>query len=132
MESIGAEAFYDRDGRPRVQDRVATPGAPLVDGQDGTVVSIASTEDWSQVYNVVSVTSSNNDTPFNAAVVAITDINHPAHQANIGPRVLKYSSPLLSTQEQGFQAGATLLAKKSAPGVVVAGVVYPRCASVRW
>lgn len=117
VESIGAEAFYDRAGRPRVQDRVATVGAPLVDGVDGTVVSIASTEDWSQVYNVVSVTSSNNDTPFYPAVVAITDTSHPAHQANIGPRVLKYSSPLLSTQAQGFQAGATLLSKKSAPAL---------------
>jgi hypothetical protein len=117
VDSIGAEAFYDRDGRPRVQDRVTTPGAPLVDGVDGTVVSVASTEDWSQVYNVVSVTSSNNDTPFYAAVVAITDPDHPAHQSKIGPRVLKYSSPLLSTQAQGFQAGVSLLSKKSAPAL---------------
>jgi hypothetical protein len=117
VESIGAEAFYDRNGRPRVQDRVTTVGAPLVDGENGTVVSIASTEDWSQVYNVVTVMPSNNDASFYAAVVAITDINHPAHQANIGPRVLKYSSPLVSTQEQGFQAGWSLLAKKSAPAL---------------
>jgi hypothetical protein len=117
VESIGAEAFYDRNGRPRVQDRVPTAGAPLVDGVDGTVVSIASTEDWSQVYNVISVTSSNNDTPFYPAIVAITDTAHPAHQSNIGPRVLKYSSPLLSTYDQGIQAGLTILARKSAPAL---------------
>jgi hypothetical protein len=116
-DAIGAEVFYDRNGVPRVQDRVPTVGAPLVDGQGGTVVSIASTEDWSQVYNVVSVTSSNNDTPFYAAVVAITDPGHPAHQSKIGPRVLRYSSPLLSTQAQGVQAGMSLLAKKSAPAL---------------
>lgn len=114
-DSIGAEVFYDRDGFLVVRDRDAAAGVALSDGDDGTVLSVTTTQDFSSVYNAVAVSGSNNDAPFPPVVVAITDRNHPAHRSNMGfERVLKYSSPLLSNQFQAIQAGQTLLEKHAA------------------
>jgi hypothetical protein len=114
-DSIGAEVFYGRDGGLIVQDRAAAPGVALSDGDNGTVLTVTTTQDFSGVYNAVAVSGSNNDAPFDPVVVAITDRNHPAHRSNMGfERVLKFSSPLLSDQYQAIAAGTTLLEKHSA------------------
>jgi hypothetical protein len=114
-DSIGAEVFYDRDGTLVVQDRAAVAGVALSDGDDGTVLTVATTQDFSGVYNAVAVSGSNNDAQFPPVVVAITDRNHPAHRSNMGfERVLKYASPLLTNQLQAILAGQTLLAKHAA------------------
>lgn len=116
--SIGAEVFYGRDGGLIVQDRATSDGAPLVDGDGGTVLTVVKNPDSGQVYNAVAVSGSNNDTPFDPVVVAITDINHPAHRSNLGfERVLKFSSPLLASRDQAITAGQSLLEKHTAPAL---------------
>lgn len=117
VDSIGAEAFWDRLGRPVLQDVTTQVGADLVDGENGTVVTVSSSADWSQVVNQIAVTSSNNDVVFPPAVVSITDPDHPAHEWRIGARTLKVSSPLLLTRDQAFAMGWSLLQKKSAPAL---------------
>jgi hypothetical protein len=116
--AIGAEVFYGRDGGLVVQDRGPSVGALLTDGAGGTVLTATKNPDSSQVYNAVAVSGSNNDTPFDPVVVAITDINHPAHRSNLGfERVLKFSSPLLGSREQAVTAGQALLEKHAAPAL---------------
>jgi hypothetical protein len=142
-DSIGAEVFYDRDGLLVVQDRDAAPGVALSDGDNGTILTVTTTQDFSGVYNAVAVSGSNNDAQFPPVVVAITDRNHPAHRSNIGfQRVLKYSSPLLSNQAQAIDAGQTLLEKHAAAAMswtvtcipdarIKAGDVFP-LTTVEW
>lgn len=118
LESIAAEGFFDRDGQPVVRDRVPTVGLPLSDGEDGTVISVTSTQNWDEVFNEVGVTSSNNDTKFFTVTVQITDPAHPAHwSGSLGHKGFKYSSPFLASEEQGRAAGVALLAKKASPAL---------------
>lgn len=115
VESIGAEAFIDRDGVPIVRDVTTVTGAPLVDGDDGTVVSISSTVDWSNVRNAIEVTSSNDQVKFDPVRLMIEDRNHPAVRYVIGVKSFGYSSPLFMTREQAIHAAPVLLDKKASP-----------------
>jgi hypothetical protein len=113
-DSIGAEVFYARDGGLVIQDRATRVGTDLVDGDDGTVLTVKRIP-GPDIYNVIAVSGSNNDAVFEPVVVGITDPYHPAHRSNLGyARVMKFSSPLLMNRDQAMQAGLTLLGKHSA------------------
>lgn len=114
MSAIGGEAFFNRDGRMVIQDRVNTPGAPLVDGDGGTVGAVSTTEDWSEVYNEVWVGTSNNDTFFFPEFDMIRDPLHPAYKDNgLGRKSFTFYSPLFTEAAQAAAAAPALLARKS-------------------
>lgn len=120
-ESIGAEAFIDRYGRPVVQDRANQPGRDLSDGPGGTVRSVSTSVDWTPVRNTVYVEphSSTKDiiTPFDPVMYAITEPAHPANVFHIGQRTVKLSSPLILDHDQAVKAAVAELAKRSAPAL---------------
>lgn len=114
MDAIGGEAFFNRDGRMVIQDRVNVPGAALTDGPTGTVGAVGTTQDWSEVYNEVWVSSSNNDVHFFPEFAMITDPTHPAYKDNgLGRKSFTYSSPFFMDKESAAAAAPALLARKS-------------------
>lgn len=118
MDVVGGEAFVDRDGVPVVRDRAALQGAPLLDGDGGTVLSASSTEDWADVKNTIVITSSNTDLKFDPVFLEIDDPHHPAHRSKMGRRrVFEYSSPLFTSREQAEFAAPYLLAKRAGPAL---------------
>lgn len=115
LASVGAEAFVDREGQGIVRDRTVTSFArPLSDGVNGTLITVSSAPNWSQVFNAVSAASSNQDVHFDPVVVAIDDPAHPAHYYWIGARSKRYTSPLLMDRAQAFLAARSILEKSSA------------------
>jgi len=117
LEPINAEAFVDRTGQAVIRDRATAVGRDLTDGDDGTVVSISSTQDWSGVYNAIGVTSSKTDVVLPPVIVSIKDPLHPAHYSRIGRRSLQYSSQLISNYGDAYNAGVAKLEKVSAPAL---------------
>jgi hypothetical protein len=117
LEPTGAEAFVDRTGAAVIRDRASVPGRDLTDGVDGTVVSITKTRDWSNVVNVVVASSTKNDVVVVPQSMSITNWGHPAHESKIGRRVTRYSSPLISTEDEARAAGQGQLDKLSAPAL---------------
>lgn len=116
VESIGAEAFFDRYGQPTVKDRNPVFGRYLYDGPGGSLISIDTTVDWSNVVNSISVVSGQNDyTVTPPVVVTITDPAHPAHYSKIGNRFLRWSSKYIVNEQQALKAGQVKLAKMSQP-----------------
>lgn len=115
LDSIGAEAFIDRDGTPRVQDRVPAIGAPLT---GKSVSSVTTTEDWSKVYNQILVKSSNNDVQFDPVIAVISDPSHPAHPENgLGPVGFTYASPYFTSRDQAVLAAPKLLQRAAQPAL---------------
>lgn len=115
LESVGAEAFVDREGQGIVRDRTVTSfSPPLSDGVNGTLISVSSSPDWSNVFNAVSAATSNQDVHFDPVVVAVDDPSNPAHYYWIGARSKRYTSPLLLDRAQATLAAQTILAKSSA------------------
>lgn len=114
VESIGAEVFVDRSGRPVIQDRASQAGAGINDGDGGSLVSISKSADLSGVYNQVGVSTTNSESAFFPVFVEITDPEHPAHYRSVRKRTLRYSSPLLTSEAQARQVAGTLLAKGAA------------------
>lgn len=118
LESIGAEAFVDRDGYGIVRDRTVGPfGSPLTDGDNGTLVTVKNEPNWANVFNVVSAASSNQDVHFDAVIVAIDDPAHPAHWSRIRRRSKRYTSPLLMDRAQATVAAQTILDKSALPAL---------------
>jgi hypothetical protein len=117
LEPTGAEAFVDRTGVAVIRDRTAVEGRDLTDGEDGTVVNITSTQDWSKVVNVVAAASSKNDVVVVPQSMSITNWGHPAHESKIGRRVLRYTSPLISSEDEARVAAQGQLDKLSAPAL---------------
>lgn len=115
VDAISAECFINRFGQPEVRDRLSQTGTDLVDGVGGTIATVDPQIDWSQVINVISVTSSKNDVTFDPAIAMITDPEHPAAINNIGPSFDTYSSPLILDRDQAMATATTMLAKRSAP-----------------
>lgn len=113
VESIGAEAFVDRQGVPQVRDRASQPGRPISDGNGGTLLGITESWDYQETFNRVGVSTSNTDSVFFPVFVEITDTTHPAHWSKMRKRTMRYSSPLLTNADQALAAGRTLLAQKS-------------------
>lgn len=124
VKSVGAEAWFGREGFPVIQDR-PTPSAPVVAfraGRGGTLSALALDVDYSTVINAVVVTSSATNTTLAPVWVAISDPFDPAHRSKIrggarsgGWRSVRYASPLFTTVEQMIKAGETLLRKGAAP-----------------
>jgi hypothetical protein len=117
LEPTGSEAFVDRTGLAVIRDRAPDVGRDLADGEDGTVVTVTSTQDWSKVVNAVAATSSKNDVVIEPQIALITDWDHPAHESRIGRRTFRYQSPLISTVGDAMQAARSQLEKLSAPAL---------------
>lgn len=120
LEPIAATAFITRLGHPIIRDTsIRDTGPPLTDGEDGTVISVSTTPDWSKVYNQISVTSSKEGVSFDPVPVVIEDPGHPAHAWRIGRRSVPggYSSPLIDTPAQAAAVGVAMLEKASAPAL---------------
>lgn len=117
-DSISAEVFIDRYGRPVVQDQHTEPGRDLTDGEQGTVISLNPTADWADVVNAVAVSSSNTTAPaFDQVEVGITDMSHPAHSSRIGPRLLRVSSNTAMNRDQAVAMAISLRDRRSAPAL---------------
>lgn len=120
-DSIGAEAYVDRDGTPVIVDspRLGQPTSRALTGNGGTAIGVKRTPDWARVYNAVAASSSANDVDLPTEWASITLPSHPAHPARMGTpsrpnyRVYTYSSPLLRTTEQIKQAAQSILERVS-------------------
>lgn len=110
VQSISAECFLDRLGRPVIRDRVAA-GSAVLSG----VAKVVQNVDWSDVVNFVSVVSTNDDVDFGPVVATIDSPFHPASVDKLGYRALRHSSSLITTVEQAQAAANDILAKRSAP-----------------
>lgn len=120
LEPIAATAFITRYGHPVIRaSYVRDTGRPLTDGENGTIISVSTTQDRSKVYNQISVTSSKQGVTFDPVPVVIDDPNHPAHAWRIGRRSVPggYSSPLIDTPAQAAAVGRAMLEKASAPAL---------------
>lgn len=118
LAPIGADAFVDREGLATIRTRGTQPGLDLSDGEGGTVVSISSTEDWSGVVNVVSVTSTKSGVNIEPAIVAITDVSHPAHRSNLGREIrVHLTSNLVENYGDGFNMATDELGRRAAPAL---------------
>lgn len=118
LESIGAEAFVDRNGDGIVRDRAVGPfGPPLMDGDNGTLISVVNQPNCANVFNVVSAASSNQNANFDAAIVTVDDPGSPAHYSRIGRRSKRYTSPLLMDKSQAQLAAQTILDKSILPAL---------------
>lgn len=115
VQSIGADAYYNRWGQPELRDHKSLPGADLSDGPAGTLISVQSSVNWSDVINSIAVTSSKNDVTFEPVIETIMDTSHPAHASKIGPRFDAYSSAQIADVAQAREVAKTELAKRSAP-----------------
>jgi hypothetical protein len=115
VQSIGADAYFNRWGQPELRDHKSLPGIDLSDGAAGTLVSVGSSVSWTDVINSIAVTSSKNDVTFDAVIETITDTNHPAHASKIGPRFDAVSSSQVADVAQARAMAKTELAKRSAP-----------------
>jgi hypothetical protein len=126
-KSIDVEVYVDRFGAATIADtrQLEYPETYLVTKAGGTAVGMAVKPDWSGVYNSVSVTSSAQDVSFPAQVASIVWSQHPATKEKIGPRVMKYSSPLLRTAEQGMSAAVSILRRVSAPASMYSYTCVP-------
>ena len=113
IDSIAAEVFVNRLGQPVIQDRANQPGRDLSDGSSGTIIAAKSRSDLGGVYNRIGVSTTNRDAVFFPVFVQINDQDHPAHESRIEKRTLPYSSPLLTSSQQAYDAGMALLAQKS-------------------
>lgn len=114
LDSIGAEAFFDAAGVPVIRDRdPQSSSLVLRDGDAGTVVSVSQAPQWAEVFNIIGVATSNPDASFPPVTVTIASPTHPAHPHQIGRRVMRYVSPLLTSPGQANRAGDVLLKKKS-------------------
>lgn len=113
IESIGAEVFVSRTGKPTIQDKSSQPGRGISDGRGGSLVSISKSQDLTGAFNRVGVSSTNSDAVFAPVFVEITDPEHPAHYRKIRKRALQQSSPLLTSPAQALVMARSLLATKA-------------------
>jgi hypothetical protein len=122
-DSIGATAYFDREGNPVVEDWAPQPQVlTLADN----LIDVSANVDTTKVYNTVSARSSAQGVVFDPVVVSITDPFHPAHRANLGRDVVKvFASPLLLTPEQAGLAAYTILYKHSAPSRTLTLSIVP-------
>lgn len=126
VRSIGAEAFFDREGVPVIQDRRTSAAPPLTSGEGGTIINVDPNKDWSQVFNRMAISSSNQDLTFQPVIASITDPDHPAHESRIGRRVAPgYSSPYFRSRQQAIDAGPSLLAPYSEPALTLSVTALP-------
>lgn len=124
VEAAGAEAFFDRLGRPTVRDRPGrtTPVVSIRSGSDGVLIDSVEEIDWEKVVNYVTVSCTATDTTLEPVSVGISDPEDPAHRLNIsgksrsgGFQVMGYSSSAFTTQDEMIIAGQALLAKNAVP-----------------
>jgi hypothetical protein len=116
-ESIGAWAYFDRNGVATVADLptlTSTSAAWSVDASaSGVLLDADRSKDRSKTYNMVVVNSEKADggALFDPQIVSDTDPNSPTYVGGpFGQVPYKYSSPLLTNATQALQAGAAKLA----------------------
>lgn len=115
---IGADAYVDRTGLPRIETRRYTDGAALTDGEDGTVVKVSSTVDLSGVFNAVGAASSKSGVVIEPpAFVAVTDVNHPAHPSKIGQRQTRVTSQAIDNYGDAINFARSELERLSSPAL---------------
>jgi hypothetical protein len=109
-KSFSLEVFVDRVGQPTIADAQVL-GVPVSD-LAGTVEKATVKSDDTKVFNQVAVTSSAQGVQFDAQV-AVADRSSPAAQWRIGPKVLTYSSPVITSPDAALSAALSILAKVS-------------------
>jgi hypothetical protein len=123
VESIGAEAFIDRDGQPVIRDRptLGDPVASIRSGDNGTLIDSVTEIDWESVINAVVVEDTTTGSTLEKVFVAINDPDDPAHRLNIsggsasGGWQTEVYSAQFTDRDQMLTAGLAKLAKGAAP-----------------
>ena len=122
-QSIGAELYFDGDGRPTLRpepDPVYDPPCfYYVEGQDATLTTLQRTLDDEQAYNGIIVTSENSQIPKPIrAEIWDTDVDSPtwydptrASLSKYGPVPFFMSSQYITTQAQANQAAQANLGR---------------------